>query len=119
MKKHKEMQDLQDRKKAEVERETRKAHALEEEKAGVTEVCEIALDLAPDHVDVRRLPLLADIEMTGISAQDRKLMLDKIRREQAALYNNHKEPPVHWRPVNEEKTLVSFARSIGYNTRKL
>ncbi len=81
------MQDLQAKQRAEVEREARKALALQEEKDG-------------------------DIE-------DRKLMFDKIRREQAALYHNQKELPVHWRPVNEEKKLVSFARSIGYNTQKL
>ena len=81
------MQDLQVKHKAEVEREARKALALQEEQDGDTE--------------------------------DRKLMLDKIRREQAALYNNQKDLPVYWRPVNEERKLVSFARSIGYNTQKL
>ena len=50
--------------------------------------------------------------------QDRKIMMDKIRRERAAVYNDDKQPRVYWRPVQEHR-VVSFAESLGWATRRL
>jgi hypothetical protein len=121
------MQEAEQKRQTEAERQERKAKALQDEIQANIEVhvrlCSAPCLIPPAafsppfmkivHCRIYTCPLACNKVFVPVFwGQDRKLMLEKIRREAAALYNSAANPSPN---ISRSK---SFARSMGFTTRE-